>query len=466
MKLEAQERNGHLYPERHLNVFVGYHGHGLDANVTRAVVSTLRWSRPELARDFVVDVAGLSAAAGTPGGYLFDLLACDYEDFHPARVKHQVVLGVSVDGTIADGLPSLDDVDRDLLLGLARARLPLPRLLEETRRALGRPELGADELAVLIHTLEELEQGSAPDGWVFSPAASTCVLIEAKLTRLLDLYQLRRYAEVYFDKHIGRDEVVLRRWSDLAAFFGKRQDDPDPVTAFLCRQLHDYLDLLGLTPFDGFRPYDFDADAAQEALPKFLGFVRTVRARAAERGLSLADPIPAATGARLPFADPGLPGELLVELRADGVRVELRLGDAPQGRFPHRAAVDAALGAARDGERNPLEGASVPAGLGARVERLTAPGPDGEAFPSLVTWQGALEPSTFGDVLAELRRQHPSASHGPDATGRFRRGLLAVGRALPKPALLEAGPRAVDAAVDAVADALRVARLLAPDPTG
>ena len=40
MKLDAAERRGDLYPDRHLNVFVPFHGHLLDANVTRAVVST------------------------------------------------------------------------------------------------------------------------------------------------------------------------------------------------------------------------------------------------------------------------------------------------------------------------------------------------------------------------------------------------------------------------------------------
>ena len=58
MKLDAAERRGDLYPDRHLNVFVPFHGHVLDANVTRAVVSTLRWARPEVTRDFVIELAG------------------------------------------------------------------------------------------------------------------------------------------------------------------------------------------------------------------------------------------------------------------------------------------------------------------------------------------------------------------------------------------------------------------------
>jgi hypothetical protein len=465
MKLDAAERRGDLYPDRHLNVFVPFHGHVLDANVTRAVVSTLRWARPEVTRDFVIELAGVEPG-GAGGPWHFDLHASDYEDFHPASAQRQVVLGISVDGAISPGLPSLDDVDRDGLLAISRAGLPLPALLHEMRRALSRPELSPDDVATLVHSLGELEEGSIPDGWVFSPAAGTCVLVEAKLTRYLDAYQLRRYSEVFYDRggEAAMAGVVLRPWSAVARFFAARRQDADPVTAFLCRQLHDYLDLLGLASFEGFRPYDFDPDAAQEAIPKFFGFVRAVREKGNEAGVGLGEARPAPTGGRLTFADMALPGELRLDLTKDGVRVELRIGDAPGGRFPGRTAVDALLAQTKDGERNPLAALDKAAVLNVRVERLSAAGPDGEAWPALQTYSAPLDPGAFGEVLAELRRQHPIPGARPDATGHWRRGALSIGRDLPRAALVDQGPAAVDEVLRAVGELVKVARALAPAP--
>lgn len=462
MKLDAAERRGDLYPDRHLNVFVPFHGHVLDSNVTRAVVSTLRWARPEVTRDFVVELAGVEPG-GAGGPWHFDLHASDYEDFHPASARRQVVLGISVDGAISPGLPSLDDVDKDGLLALSRAGLPLPALLHEMRRALSRPELTPDDVATLVHSLGELEEGSIPDGWIFSPAAGTCVLVEAKLLRYLDAYQLRRYSEVFYDRggEAAMAGVVLRPWSAVARFFAARRQDADPVTAFLCRQLHDYLDLLGLAAFDGFRPYDFDPDAAQEAIPKFFGFVRAVREKGNEAGVGLGEARPAPTGGRLTFADMALPGELRLDLTKDGVRVALRVGDAPGGRFPGRTAVDSLLAHTKDGERNPLAG-GAPAGLYACVERLSAAGPDGEAWPDLETHSAPLDPAAFGEVLAELRRQHPVPGARPDATGHWRRGALSIGRDLPRAALVDQGAAAVDEVLRVVSELLKVARALAP----
>lgn len=460
MKLAAANRHADLYPDRHLNVFVPYRSHALDYNVTRALVSTLRWARPELSREFVTHLAGVELPAGSRATFHHDLHACDYEDFDPARTTQQVVLGISLGGEIAPNLPPLDAVDRDGLLALLRSGAPAELLLAELRRALARPELGWDDAATLVHTLEELEDGCTPDGWVFSPEAGVCVLIEAKLTRYLDRYQLERYADVFYERPSDPKQLVLRRWDQVAAFFAARRHDPDALTAFLCRQLHDYLDVLGLVGFEGFKPYDFDPDAAQESLPKFFSFARAARARAVEAGHPLGEVRPSPTGARIAFADAGLPGELALDLLEQGVRVELRAGDSLVGRLAGRAAVDAVLSATQDGGKNPLADLDV-VGLHARVHRMSAESPDGEAFPDLETLHTPLEPSTFGEVLAELRRQHPQADHARDAAGHYRRGVLSVGRLLDRDDLLGAGERALEKTVAALGDALKVASRLA-----
>lgn len=116
MKLASAHRHADLYPDRHLNVFVPYRSHALDYNVTRALVSTLRWARPELTREFVTQLAGIELPGGSSASFHHDLHACDYEDFDPARTAQQVVLGISIGGEIAPQLPPLDGVNREALL--------------------------------------------------------------------------------------------------------------------------------------------------------------------------------------------------------------------------------------------------------------------------------------------------------------------------------------------------------------
>jgi hypothetical protein len=458
MKLADAERHGDLYPDRHLNVFVPFQSHDLDYNVTRALISTLRWSRPDLTQEFLREVAGLEA---TDGVYHHDMGACDYEDFDPGRVPNQVVLGISGAGEVARNLPSLDDVDQDHLVSIINAGLPLEHTLEELRRALASPELTLDELAVLAHTLDELADGSMPDGWIFSPEAGVCVLIEAKLLRYLDLYQLRRYSEVWYGRSQAAEDLVLRTWQQVGAFFSARRGDADPRTAFLCGQLCDYLDLLGLTAFEGFKPYDFDGDTLHESLPKFLHFAQAVRERAIRGGQPLGAVQVTATGARLPFADAALPGELRLDLLEEGLRLELRCGDAVEGRLAGRLATDALLAAHEEpGEgAGPLEGLN--GSFSVRVERLRGAG---QTHVEKVTYREPLSEATWELVVSELRRQHlpPGAQ---DSTGVSRRGALSIGTLIDRHDAVGDGDggKVLDRAAEIVTSLSHTARALLPN---
>lgn len=426
MRLADAARHGELYPDRHLNVFVPLESHRLDLNVTRALVATLRWSRPDLTREFLREVGGLDDL-GQAGGWQFDLGACDYEDFDPAACARQVVLGISRQAGVAKELPSLDDVNQDALRALLGAPLPPPALFEQARALLGRPDLSPDAFETLVHTMGELERGSLPDGWILSPEAGTCVLIEAKLMRWLDQYQLDRYAEVWFGRRLREGELVLRTWEEVARFFAQRRSDADPRTAFLCGQLCDYLDLLGLGAFHGFRPYDFDREALADALPKFQAFAAAVRERAIARGLALGPLRPCPTGARLPFADAALPGELALDLLGEGVRVELRVGDAPAGRFPGREALDQVLARSLDGQENP----TLPAltrELVVRIERHRAQDAHVVGWLERETLHTPFDPAELGFVLSEVRRQHPPADAARDSTGATRSAVLCLGQ--------------------------------------
>ena len=455
MKLASAEAHDGLYPDRHLNVFVPYRSHGLDYNVMRALISTLRWSRPELTRGFLQEIAGVDDAEGS---FHYDLQSCDYEDFDPSQVERQVVLGISVAGRLAVNLPPLDDSERSAqLLGMLRGPWADELKLEEVRKFLVRPELTLDDLACMFHTLEELEDGCLPDGWIFSPEAGVCVLVEAKLTQLLDLSQMQRYADVYFGRDYHAEDMKLASWEKVAAFFAKHREDSDPRTAFLCGQLTDYLDLLALAPFDGFKPYDFDLDTLREALPKFFKFTQAVQAKAAEQGLPVAGTGPSATGGRIQFADPAIPGELRLDLLEDGVRVELRCGSGAKG----RSSVDAILAATSDGEQNPLAGQDVP-GLHVRLERLRSPNRDGQAFLELETLNDPLQPEEFGYVLEELRRNHPPLEAAQGIAGHYRRGTLSIGRTIPRSAAIAGAGAILDETVAALTVLTKTARLLVP----
>jgi hypothetical protein len=462
MKLASATRHTDLYPDRHLNVFVPYQTHDLDYNVTRALISTLRWSRPELTEAFLQSVSGVEAGSG--GSFHYDLHSCDYEDFDPAQVEKQVLLGISRAGRLATRLPVMDDPERSMaLLGMLRAPVPLDVKLAEVRRVISHPELSYDEMAVLQHSLEEREEGCTPDGWVFSKEAGVCVLIEAKLLKLLDLYQIQRYGDVYFGREFSEDEVKLATWEDVGAFFAKHKGDDDPRTAFLCSQLCDYLDLLGLSAFTGFRPYDFDSDTAQEALPKFQKFVAQLKTKAGDAGLGLGETYQSPTGVRIAFSDPELLGELRVDLLEAGIRVEHRVGDATSGRHPGREALDTILARSKseEGELNPLSGADLDT-LQVRIERLRSDQPTGPAFVELETLKSELEADAFDFVLSELRRQHPESAAAKGVSGHYRRAALSIGRMISREDLLGDGAAATDLCLGALKAIMAAAHSLTP----
>jgi hypothetical protein len=417
MKLAAAARQPDLYPDRHLNVFVPYGTHDLDYNVTRALIATLRWSVPQLTRDFLAQVAGVRAESES---FQFDLQASDFEDFDPTRAKRKVVLGISGEGRVATHLPSLDAIDRPRLAQALAQSDPRARL-EAVRVVLARNEVDQDEVAVLAHALAELRAGSLPDGWIFAPDGSLCVLVEAKLLALLDESQLDRHAEVWFGRKREGEDLVLTTWNKVAAFFATHREHPDARTAFLCRQLFDYIDLLGFATFEGFKPYDFDGDALVDSLKKLRSFVEEVRKALAASGSPFGTAAPTPQGSRIAFANPACLGEARIDLATDGIRVGWRVGDSPSGRAPGQAGVDALLALTDDGRRNKAAGLElVSRGLRVRVERLV-PGPIGLTVEN-ETYAHDFTPGDLGEALHELRLQHPSGAGA--RTARF--GALAV----------------------------------------
>jgi len=194
-------------------------------------------------------------------------------------------------------------------------------------------------------------------------------------------------------------------------------------------------------------------------LPKFLKFAERIHAAAIEQGLPLGDVHLSPTGARIDLQ--GLPGELALDMREGGLRVELALGDGLGVDQPGRESVDAVLAAHPAEDANPLAGMELPA-LVVRVERLQAQSADGlDAFSDRTISQQPLDPSDFQHVLAELRRQHLSAKVARDATGHYRRGKLAIGYLVPTAEATGDGDALVEGALGHTAHLVKVARALA-----
>jgi hypothetical protein len=114
MKVASAVAHPNVYPDRHLNVFVPYGTHDLDYNVTRALISTLRWSVPDLTRRFLKEVANVAVEGDAP--FEFDLQGCEFEDLDPAQCRRKVVLGISSAGRCAAHLPPIDAIDRTRLV--------------------------------------------------------------------------------------------------------------------------------------------------------------------------------------------------------------------------------------------------------------------------------------------------------------------------------------------------------------
>ena len=440
MKIASAVQHPDVYPDRHLNVFVPYGSHDLDYNVTRAVIATLRWSAPDVTRDFLAEVVHFKAE-GAPD-FQYDLQGSDFEDYDPSRARRKIILGISSAGKCAAHLPPIDAIDRRALVQALHAP-PGNARLKALATVIGRHEIDPDEAPCLAHAVAELQAGSLPDGWIFSTDGQVCVLVEAKLLALLDPSQLDRHAEVWFGRKRTGDDLVITSWTKVASFFGARRGHKDPRTAFLCGQVFDYIDLLGFAPFEGFKPYDFDGDTIPDALPKFRRFVGDVRTAATQGGAPLGELHSTPNGARIAFANPRFPGEVRLDLGTDGVRVAWFVADKEAERL---------LLATDDGAKNPWAGVKLgSSGLVLRVERLVEG--DQGLVAEAETYTSDLDPARFPEALHELRRQNPREQEGREV----RHGALEVFGTLARDAALDGRDAVIGAATKLVLDAVTLA---------
>lgn len=407
MKLSAAAKLSDMYPDRHLNVFVPYETHDLDYNVTRALICTLKWSRPELAQAFLKEVMAIDIADGT--SVLYDLQACDYDDYDPEQCETRKILGISRSGEIAERLPSADSLYTPQVLALLRGTHNRGQKLDGLKSVVGRNDLTLDDLDVIEHTLEEYEEGSMPDGWIFTADGKACVLIEAKLTRYLNLHQLDRHTETWFGEALRDDNQVLTSWEAIAAFADRHSKDDCPRTSFLCRQLFEYLECLGHAPFESFKPFDLDGDALLDTLPKLRRFAKKLIASAQEAGLPIGLAVSKrGTGLRLSFSDTSWVGVPGIELNDDQIAFTYTVGEAVAGSILAGAeGCDKLLANTENGLVNPLTDWSPESeGLHVTVDRLVR---DGQRWTiDRTLFESEFVAADLGDALDALVNQHPS----------------------------------------------------------
>lgn len=407
MKLSAAAKLSEMYPDRHLNIFVPYETHDLDYNVTRALICTLKWSRPELAQSFLKDVTAIEIGSET--SVLYDLQACDYDDYDPEQCETRKILGISRSGEIAERLPSADELYQPNVLALLRGTHDREQKLQGLKTVVGRNDLTLDDLDVIEHTLEEYEQGSMPDGWIFTADGKSCVLIEAKLTRFLNLHQLDRHTETWFGEALRGDDQVLTSWESIAAFADKHSKDDCPRTAFLCRQLFEYLECLGHAPFESLKPFDLDGDALLDTLPKLQRLATKLIAAAQDAGLPIGLSVTErGTGLRLNFSDPSWVGVPGMELNDDQIAFTYTVGDEVEGRnLAGAEGSDKLLANTENGLMNPLkEWTPESSDLQVRVDRLVKNGARWTIDRTL--FESEFVPADLGDSLDALVNQHPA----------------------------------------------------------
>jgi hypothetical protein len=240
-------------PDRHHNCFFYYRGPSMakagdeagrihqqvEDNTTKALINVLERSTPKVGRSFM-------------------------ERFSP------------------DGVPA----GEPLAFHLQRTPANLPR---PGRALLGISVLGAIDPA----TLGADETGMTPriDAAIELSDASV-LLIEVKVEDYLDGHQLDRHAKGWA---LPADTMSLARWSDVWRWASnERGRTPDAVTGFLLGELCDYLEIVGLAPWAGFRVEDMDhlatAAAGEIGSPEQLTILKARMAGAWERVLDELEP--------------------------------------------------------------------------------------------------------------------------------------------------------------------------------
>src|SRR4051794_33704259 len=196
--------------------------------------------------------------------------------------------------------------------------------------------------------------GSRIDAAIHLPGGSL-TLVETKVVEYLDPHQLARHAKEWQmpapppDQAAWSDDGpwVLARWGDVYEWAVAADTDVnEPVSVFLLEQFREYLQLVGLAPFAGFRDehftwlalpagqrsWDIQAEIKAHLRTMWEAILEGLTADEAERlGEIHANQLPldaTVAAAQSNWGEPGV--NITIELTADDLQVNLVGWNAPQ----------------------------------------------------------------------------------------------------------------------------------------
>lgn len=220
-------------PDRHLNLFCSYGNHRIEDNVTRALIVTLRRLSPVYQRLVLRDV--LVPEERDDLRKRIQLTARQPLDFD--LQVHASARGDEQDGT-ADSEVKLTS-NTGILVGLH----------------------AGESSDVDLDAIRSSNRDARVDATIADPEGDVTAVVEVKLGPDLDATQMTRHRERFFDLEEEDHEGILSdvTWTDLIGYLGNLADQrTGREDEYVLREFISYADMLGLSPFMGFRRRHFD----------------------------------------------------------------------------------------------------------------------------------------------------------------------------------------------------------------
>lgn len=236
--------------DRHLNLFYTYNTNHLEDNVTRALAITLQQLTPAHLRLLLKDCFLSSTDENDPSALAerIELMASDEFEFD-LQVTRQAPGEAEEDALLTR--------ENGFLLGITRRGDSDPITPDDAP---------SDETT-------SSDSGGRPDAWIADNGNQVAGIVEVKLGDDLYKDQLHGHFETFFDQRETRIQDVFHEtsWDQVVSYLEAiRGQTQDPVENHYIRNFVDYVDMLGLVSFRGFRRDDFGETRGNKIPRRFL----------------------------------------------------------------------------------------------------------------------------------------------------------------------------------------------------